>query len=161
MFKLCPGCGARNEGGLIRCSRCRSVLDTLPEAQRAAEAAQALAVARAFKGLLTAFAVYLLACMAMGAAPLALVRLLGTYCVLISMVVLPVQMYRVVSARGGPESPLVMVAGALLPCINILVLLQVSGTTTKWLRDRGVQVGLLGPSKPEMERLGREASSAL
>ena len=58
----------------------------------------------------------------------------------------------------GSSVPWLWAIALFVPCVNIITLLVVSARATSWCKERGIKVGLLGPTKESIERLKREAS---
>jgi hypothetical protein len=48
--------------------------------------------------------------------------------------------------------------GMLAPCVSVIVLLALSQVAQSWCRERGIKVGLLGPTKESIEELKRQSS---
>jgi hypothetical protein len=51
----------------------------------------------------------------------------------------------------GSGAAWVWAAGMFAPCLNVIVLLVVSGRATSFCRDAGIPVGILGPKVPGEE----------
>jgi hypothetical protein len=59
------------------------------------------------------------------------------------------------------DGPILWAIGMFVPLLSIVVLLMISSKATAWCRERGISVGLLGPTKKSLDSLGalsREAS---
>lgn len=48
-------------------------------------------------------------------------------------------------------SPVLWAVGSALGCVGVLVIMQLSGTTTKWFKKHGLKVGLLGPDPKSLD----------
>jgi hypothetical protein len=85
----------------------------------------------------------------------AVAKVLVPLVALIAYVALVCTAYRLAGLLGLPR-PWVYILAMLLPCINIIGLLDLSHRANTWLTPRGVKVGLLGPSRQSIERLRAE-----
>ena len=65
--------------------------------------------------------------------------------------------YQLMRELGSPV-PWLWAIALFVPCVNIITLLVVSARATSWCKERGIKVGLLGPTKESIERLKRESS---
>ena len=145
---VCPNCGTSVpslEGGCTSCTR---------------------RVGKAFRGLLICFGLQQAAALLSNLLPAAdqmargggaaLYLLLGLaflVTIVVSSIMTCVQMYRLASGMGS-KSPLAWVLGMLLPVVSLLCLLAINSQATTWLQQRGLKVGLLGPSDADLDRAG-------
>jgi len=55
--------------------------------------------------------------------------------------------------------PALWAVAMCVPCANLIVLLLLNSRATAWCRERGIEVGLFGPTRQSLERLrsGRNA----
>jgi hypothetical protein len=85
---------------------------------------------------------------------LSLLTLVATLAIGVACAVAAYQLMR----EMGSSAPWLWAIVLFVPCVNIITLLVVSARATAWCKERGIQVGLLGPTKESIERLKREAS---
>jgi hypothetical protein len=85
---------------------------------------------------------------------LGLAALVGS---LVAHVMCAIASYQLMRELGSPV-PWLWAIAILVPCVSILLLLVVSLRTQAWCRERGIRVGLVGPTRESIERLKRESS---
>jgi hypothetical protein len=88
---------------------------------------------------------------------LALVGLLVLLGALALGVLCAVATYQLMRELGSPV-PWLWAIAIFIPCVSIIVLLILSARAQAWCKERGIKVGLLGPTKESIEQLKREAS---
>jgi len=77
---------------------------------------------------------------------------------LVLLIGVAVNAYAVVTGMDLGKPALWAVA-MCVPCANLIVLLLLNSRATAWCRERGIEVGLFGPTRQSLERLrsGRSA----
>ena len=83
-----------------------------------------------------------------------LVALLVVIALLVSVVAIVVTAYKL-SEEMGLGLPILWAVAMLVPCVNILTLLVLSGKAQTWCRRYGIKVGFLGPTPESIEELRR------
>ena len=92
-----------------------------------------------------------------GGALFVIVGLLVILAALLAGVMCAVTTFQLVREMGSPV-PWLWALAIFVPCVSIVVLLVLSAQAQAWCKERGIQVGLLGPTKESIERLKRESS---
>jgi hypothetical protein len=82
------------------------------------------------------------------AAMIALMLLLACLALAVAMAV---TVYRLMGVLGGV--PALWAVGMFVPLLNILLLLIISSQAQTWCKERGIQVGFLGPTPESIQRL--------
>lgn len=129
---MCGDCSKNNQESL--CPRCRPA-NTFDVAK----------LARAYRNLVLWFGVQLV--MTMGNQAFAEVPLVGALAglvILATLVALTIYAYRTASALGA-SVPILWAVAMFLPCVNAITLLVLSSKATAACRERGIEVGFLGP----------------
>lgn len=88
---------------------------------------------------------------------LALMGLLVLLGALVLGVLCAIATYQLMRELGSPV-PWLWAIAIFIPCVSIIVLLVLSARAQAWCKERGIKVGLLGPTKESIERLKRESS---
>ncbi len=83
-----------------------------------------------------------------------LVALLVAIALLVSVIAIVVTAYKL-AEEMGLGLPILWAVAMLVPCINILTLLVLSGKAQTWCRRYGIKVGFLGPTPESIEELRR------
>ena len=65
--------------------------------------------------------------------------------------------YQLMREFGSPV-PWLWALAVFVPCVSIIVLLVISSRCQAWCKERGIKVGLLGPTKESIEQLKRQSS---
>jgi hypothetical protein len=91
------------------------------------------------------------------ATALAILGLLLVVAALAASVACAVFTYQLTSELGDPV-PWLWALAIFVPCVSIVVLLVLSSRAQAWCKERGIKVGLLGPTKESIEKLKRESS---
>ncbi len=140
--------------GATICARCGSFMcadcsqnnrENMCPACRAKVGLDVPALARAYKSLVLWFGVELLLTIFNSA--MSKVPLVGAFValgLLVTLVMLAVYAYRTSRALGSSVGWLWAVA-MLVPCANVITLLVLSSKATSACRERGIEVGFLGP----------------
>jgi hypothetical protein len=132
-----------------------------PVAQPApsAPAGQARAVAVLYRRLVLLIGVQLLIAFATNALSSqvpALTAIFGALSFVGAIVVffmLVITTYRLMTQLGS-RAPVLWALAMIVPLLNILFLLMISAKAQAWCKQRGIKVGLLGPTKESLERFG-------
>jgi hypothetical protein len=126
--------------------------------------AQAEAVARYFRRLILlvglsivlSFSINILGILAAEAGVVAALVLFAT-AVAFAVGLLSVITAYQLSSRLGSRVAVLWALGMLIPVLSFILLIALSIKTIAWFRARGIDVGLLGPTKESMDRLRRQA----
>jgi len=71
---------------------------------------------------------------------------------LVLLIGVAVNAYAVVTGMGLGK-PVLWAVAMCVPCVNLIVLLLLNRRATAWCREKGIEVGLLGPTRESLERL--------
>jgi hypothetical protein len=88
---------------------------------------------------------------------LAMVGLLVLVGALVFGVMCAIATFQLMRELGSPV-PWLWGVAIFVPCVSIIVLLVLSSRAQAWCKERGIEVGLLGPTKESIDRLKRESS---
>ena len=90
----------------------------------------------------------------------ALLALLLTVILFVNVIFLLVTTYRLAADLHSTGGAILRTLCMLIPFGNILVLLGLNSSASAFLKERGVGVGLVGPSSADVERLRQAAQQA-